>query len=66
MQRVEQRLSIVPASAEPEPNYEVIKVQDRAQLLAWVELLTQPELGQDERLATAWQLKQVLAGAASP
>ena len=66
MQRVEQRLSVVPASAEPEPNYEVIKVQDRAQLLAWVELLTQPELGQDERLATAWQLKQVLAAAASP
>jgi integrase/recombinase XerC len=71
MERVEQRLNVLPASvaaAEPkaEAHDEVIKVQDRAQFLAWVELLTQPELAQDERLATAWQLKQVLAAAASP
>jgi site-specific recombinase XerD len=71
MERVEQRLNVLPASvAEPEPkaeaHNEVIKVQDRAQLLAWVELLTQPELGQDERLATAWLPKQMLVGAALP
>ena len=67
MERVEQRLNVLPASvAEPEPqaetNDEVVNVQQCSQLLTWVEILAQPELGQDERIAIVWQLKQALAG----
>jgi len=68
MQRIEQRLDVAPAAPDgispPEPakKDEVIKVQDREQLVAWVELLSQPELSQAERLSIAWQLKQALAG----
>ena len=68
MQRIEQRLDVAPAAPDgispPEPakKDEVIKVQDREQLVAWVELLSQPELSQAERLSIAWQLKQALGG----
>ena len=63
MQRIEQRLDVAPAAPlEPAKKDEVIKVQDRDQLVAWVEILSQPELSQAERLSIAWQLKQALAG----
>jgi site-specific recombinase XerD len=57
MERVEQRLEIVPA---PKVEHEVVKVQGRAQILVWVERLTLSELGQEERLDIAENLKQAL------
>jgi site-specific recombinase XerD len=75
MQRVEQRLDIISTvsgeivSKEPDPapekKDEVIKVQDCAQLLAWVDLLSLPELPQAERLLIAAQMKRELAGSIS-
>jgi len=63
MSRVEQRLEIAPLPAKPEPNseYEVVKVQEPAELLALVERLTQPKLCQKERLEIASHLKQALS-----
>ncbi len=62
MSRVEQRLEIAPVSKpEPEIEYEVIKVPERAQLLAWVEQLAMPELGQEERLEIVESLKRTLS-----
>jgi hypothetical protein len=76
MQRVEQRLDIIPTvsggivSKEPDPapekKDEVIKVQDRAQLLAWVDLLSLPGLPQADRLSIAAQVKRELVGSSSP
>jgi site-specific recombinase XerD len=62
MSRVEPRLDIAPVSKpEPETEYEVIKVPERAQLLAWVEQLALPELCQEERLEISESLKRALS-----
>ncbi|HVN53758.1 MAG TPA: site-specific integrase [Anaerolineaceae bacterium] len=63
MSRVEQRLEIAPPPAKPKPEteYEIVNVLEPAQLLAWVERLTQPKLCQKERLEIASHLKQVLS-----
>ena len=64
MRRVEQRLDISPAP-EPEPeteaNYAVVKVPEHMQILTWVEQLAHPELGQQERLEIAQNLKRALS-----
>lgn len=60
MQRVEQRLDIVPEpKEEPKPENEVVSVQE-PQVLFWLERLAQPELCQQERLEIAANLKQML------
>lgn len=59
MQRVEQRLEIVPAPKE-EPKNEVVNVQPADQVLFWIERLALPELCQKERLEIAEHLKQAL------
>ncbi len=61
MSRVEQRLEIAPV-AEPEPKteYEVVKVPEPVQILAWVERLALPELCQEERVEIAASLKHAL------
>jgi hypothetical protein len=62
MSRVEQRLEIAPVSKpEPETEYEVIKVPEPAQLLAWVEQLALPDLCKEERLEIAGSLKRALS-----
>jgi hypothetical protein len=63
MSRVEQRLDIALPPPKPEPiiEDEVVKVQEPAQLLAWIEQLTKPELCQKERLEIASYLKQALS-----
>ena len=62
MSRVEQRMDIAPApKPEPETEYEVVKVPESAQLLAWVERLALPELQPKERLEIAESLKRALA-----
>ncbi len=60
MQRVEQRLDIAPL--ELEESIEVVKVQERTQLLEFAEQLAQPEISFSERLNIAEQLL-VLFGA---
>jgi site-specific recombinase XerD len=61
MARVEQRLEIAPAPKEtPKPDNEVVNVQSAAQVLFWIERLTQSELCQQERLEIAEHLKQAL------
>ncbi len=60
MQRVEQRLEILPEPKQ-ETKDEVVKVLPTTQLLAWVEQLAQPQLCQEERLEIAENLKQALA-----
>jgi hypothetical protein len=59
MQRVEQRLEITPSKQEIQTDDDV-KVQEHAQLLAWVDLLSLPELSQDERLEISKNLRQAL------
>ncbi len=71
MERVEQRLDIVPINKEePKPEYEAIKVPPDAQVFGWIERLTLSDLCQKERLEIAAQLKQALvstfASQASP
>ncbi len=60
MQRVEQRLDIVPEQKQ-EASDEVVNVLPTAQLLVWAERLALPELCQEERLEIADSLKQALA-----
>jgi len=60
MQRVEQRLDIVPEEKQ-EASDEVVNVLPIAQLLFWVERLALPELCQQERLEIADSLKQALS-----
>ncbi len=61
MERVEQRLNIVPVKEEPKSEYSVVNVQERSQVIVWVERLAAlPELCQQERLEIAEGLKQVL------
>jgi len=50
MQRVEQRLEIVPSKQEEDEVVNVPVVQDNARLLLWVERLALPELCHEERL----------------
>jgi hypothetical protein len=52
MQRVEQRLPIVPQS-EKEENSEVVKLQERAKVFQFIERLEMPELCFEERLGIA-------------
>ncbi len=59
MQRVEQRLDIVP-EPEQEISDEIVNVLPTAQLMVWVERLALPELCQKERLEIANSLKQAL------
>jgi integrase/recombinase XerC len=62
MLRVEQRLEIAPVTEQqPKAKNEVVNVPARGQLLAWVEQLAQPELGQEERFEIAGYLKQAIA-----
>ena len=69
MNRVEQRLEIAPT---PKPNgiaetqYEVVNVQERKQLLAWVDLLSLPELPQADRLSIAAEMRRELVGRLFP
>jgi site-specific recombinase XerD len=61
MQRVEQRLEIIPApNKEPKAENEIVSVPE-TQVLFWIERLAQPELGQQERLEIAANLKQALS-----
>ena len=61
MQRVEQRLEIVPApKEEPKTGNEVVNVRPADQVLFWLERLALPELCQQERLEIAANLKQTL------
>ena len=60
MERVEQRLEILPPKEE-ESKDEVVNVQGRAQVLVWVERLALSELCQKERLEIAESLKQALS-----
>lgn len=57
MQRVEQRLEIVPEPKE-ETKYEVVKVQEPDKLLQLIEQLELPELCLEERLDLASQLRE--------
>jgi site-specific recombinase XerD len=59
MQRVEQRLEIVPPKKE-EPEVEFIKVQKRTWLYQLVERLETPELCFEERLGIASRLREAL------
>lgn len=61
MQRVEQRLDIVPVPQEkPQMENEIVNVQPE-QVFFWLERLALPELGQAERLEIAKNLKQALS-----
>lgn len=60
MERVEQRLDIVPT--EPEETIDVVNVQERNQILEFAEQLAQPEISFSERLSISDQLR-VLFGA---
>jgi len=59
MERVEQRLDIVP-ELKHETNDEVVNVLPTAQMLVWVDQLALPQLCQTERLEIAESLKQAL------
>jgi hypothetical protein len=59
MERVEQRLEI--ASAPEQNTDEVVKVQERAQLLIFAEQLAKPELCFEERISIVVELRQILA-----
>jgi site-specific recombinase XerD len=61
MSRVEQRMEIAPApKPEPVNAYEVVKVPEPFQMLAWLEQLALPELPSDQRLEIAGSLRQAL------
>lgn len=59
MQRVEQRLNVLPPPKE-EPPAEIVQEPEYTQLLVWVERLALPELCQKERIEIAAQLKSAL------
>jgi len=62
MERVEQRLNILlERKEEPRSENTVVKEQERAQVIVWVERLALPELCQQERLEIAECLKQALS-----
>jgi len=63
MSRVEQRMDIAPLSKPGKENNhedEVVKEQERTQMVTWLERLALPELCQDERVEIVSQLKQAL------
>ena len=63
MQRVEQRLDIVPVvkTEKKIKEDENVKVQERDQIFVWLERLALPELCQHERLDIAENLKRALS-----
>jgi hypothetical protein len=62
MEQVEQQLELVPSGNEDHKKKdEIVKVQLSAQILAWAERLTLPELCQRERLEIAESLKRALS-----
>ena len=72
MQRVEQRLSVLPAEPEPdeapaeeEKQDEIVKVPT-VKIMTWMELLSLPELDREERLEIAEGLRQALGAPAPP
>ena len=60
MERVEQRLAIEPVEEIVEEKDEIIKVQDQAQVLFWIERLAGEELSRGDRRMIAASLKQAL------
>ena len=60
MSRVEQRLDLIPESAQ-ETKDDVVNVLPAKQLLVWAERLAVPELCQRERLEIAESLKEILS-----
>jgi hypothetical protein len=61
MSRVEQRMEIAPASKlVPVNAYEVVKVPEPLQMLAWLEQLALPELPREQGLEMAESLRQAL------
>ena len=60
MQRIEQRLEIVPPESTKGQKYEIVKVKARTQVLGWVEQLARPELYFEERLGIAAQVRELL------
>lgn len=64
MSRVEQRMEItpLPKPVEEKPQeYEVVKEQEKIQIVTWLEQLALPELCQEERLEIVEQLKYALS-----
>ena len=61
MERVEQRLNVVPVKKEEPRESSIVNVPERSQVIVWVERLALPELCQQERLEIAESLKQVLS-----
>jgi site-specific recombinase XerD len=61
MERVEQRLEIVP-EPKRETEYEVVNVREQTQVFQLVERLEMPELCFDERLGIVGQLRVALVG----
>jgi len=61
MERVEQRLEIVPPNHETE--YETVNVQESTKVLQLIERLELPELHLEERLDIAGQLRKILGAA---
>lgn len=57
MERVEQRLEIVPAEQK---SYEVVKVQEPEKLFQLIERLEMPDLCYEERIDVASQLRRAL------
>ena len=68
MEKVEERLAIEPVEEEAGPlcpEDEVVKVPT-VKIMNWMELLSRPELGREERLEIAESLRQALGVHASP
>ena len=60
MEKVEERLAIEPVEEIVEEKDEIIKVQDQAQVLFWIERLAGEELSRGDRRMIAASLKQAL------
>jgi hypothetical protein len=63
MQRVEQRLEIVP---QEEKEYEVVNVQEPAKVLQLIKQLELPELRYEERLDITLQLRELFGVVQEP
>lgn len=64
MSRVEQRMEIAPLpkpAEETTKEDEIVKEQEKAQIVTWLERLALPQLGQEERLEIVEQLKRALS-----
>lgn len=73
MERVEQRLEILPVEDEiedeavvEEEEYEVVKVQDKALVWNWIQRLEQEELSRSDRVLIAASLRQAFFQAGVP